>query len=141
MAVLSPQTVTSRKNSLRKCASASCRELASLKADLRRTRGKLKVQKTLGRDVQEEEAQIRVWEELVRDCQKEADELALAAKQREQAEGEYMVIRAEVDNIERILHSIADERERLRVELREQPRVRILENSGQTGDSAGGSKP
>jgi hypothetical protein len=106
----------------------SLRELAAAKHDLRRARGEVKVQKILKADTARPEAQVQVFEEMVQECQTEADRYAKEAEQISRASTDVEMQRAELKHLDQVFGSIADERERLQVELRSARRVTILGN-------------
>lgn len=108
----------------------SQKELAGLKSDLRRFRGDVKLQKILNADSKRQEARVQVFEEMVKEGEKEMAQHEKEVRQMIALESLY----DDVKSLERVLHAVAEERERLRVELRAPSRVRILGDPNQPAD-------
>ena len=100
---------------------AQLEELDRKSSDMVRAAKRIALQQEIRRlDSQMEvsTAQLEAFEKEVENKRSEADSVGRSSVAAQMA-------RAEVDNIERILHGVAEERERLRVELKSPPRVKI----------------
>jgi chromosome segregation ATPase len=102
----------------------SWKELASLRRDLRWARGEVKLQHALKADATRQEAQAQVLEEMVT----EVDRYAREAERIGRTPIEIEMQRAELRRRDAILNTLAEERDRLQIELNAPSRVTILGN-------------
>ena len=80
-------------------------------------------------DVHRLESQVEISQDEMAKFEKEVEKKRIEADSVGRSSINAQMSRAEVDNIERILHNVAEERERLRVELQAPPRVKLLQSA------------